>query len=116
MAMIISPNGVAITERFFKAIDALTTSGVFRGLQTFTRSYDINRWNLQHVRQYPEKTVLKPELLAILVSDFNLSAEWLLTGQGSMFKGDLLPQPKKKGRQSKTGTPSSLPNETTHSE
>ena len=86
MAMCISPEGVAITERFFKAIEVLTEAGHFRGLQTFTSLYDINRRNLIHVKDSPQNSVLKPETLALLVKHHNVSAIWLLTGDGAMFQ------------------------------
>lgn len=96
MAMTISPDGVTITKRFFKAIEILTAAGHFRGLQTFTTMHGINRRNLQHVRKSPENTVLKPETLVLLVRHHNVSAMWLLTGEGSVFQdGTDVPPPMK---------------------
>lgn len=86
MAMRISPEGVAITERFFKAIEILTEAGHFRGLQTFTTDHKLNRRNLQHVKEKPTNTVLKPEVLALLPKHHNVSALWLLTGEGAVFQ------------------------------
>lgn len=86
MAMNISPSGVEITNRFFKAIEILVENGYMRGLQTFTRRYNLNRRNIQHIKGSPSNTVLKPELLANLVTDFNISAYWLLTGNGPVFQ------------------------------
>lgn len=83
--MKISPDGVAITKRFFLAIDVLITQKKIRGLNTFTTMYGINYWNLCTLRNDPSIRVLKPEFLAYLVRDFGISAEWLLTGVGSMF-------------------------------
>lgn len=83
--MKISPDGVAITKRFFLAIDVLITQKKIRGLNTFTTMHDINYWNLCTLRSDPSIRVLKPEFLTYLVSDFGISAEWLLTGVGSMF-------------------------------
>lgn len=83
--MNISPEGIAITKRFFEAIEMLKAQKQIRGLQTFTTKYDINRWNLVTVKQNPESSVLKPELIAILVRDFNISAEWIMLGRGGMF-------------------------------
>lgn len=103
MAMSISEEGQAITNRFFKAIDILTGANYFRGLQTFTSRYGINRRNLQHVRACPENTVLKPEIMAHLVCDYGISGTWLLTGEGTVFKdGTDKPEPvkwKNKSRQ-----------------
>lgn len=83
--MKISPDGVAITKRFFLAIDVLITQKKIRGLNTFTTRHNINYWNLCTLRNDPNIRVLKPECLSYLVSDFNVSATWLLTGVGSMF-------------------------------
>lgn len=97
MPMVISPDGVAITQRFFKAIEILAGAGHFRGLQTFTNLYGLNRWNLVQVRQKPTNTVLKPEILALLVKHHNVSPLWLLTGDGAVFQdGANVPPPMKR--------------------
>ena len=83
--MNISPDGVTITKRFFLALDVLITQKRIRGLNTFTTKYDINYWNLCTLRKDPNVRVLKPECLTYLVRDFDVSAEWLLTGKGSML-------------------------------
>lgn len=96
MAMTISPEGQAITQRFFQAIDILTEAKYFRGLQTFTMRYGLNRRNLQHVRVSPANTVLKPEIMAHLVCDYGISGTWLLTGEGAVFQdGTDKPEPVK---------------------
>lgn len=104
MAIRISKEGQDITARFFKAIDILTQANYFRGLQTFTMRYGINRRNLQHVRESPFNSVLKPEVMAHLVCDYGISGTWLLTGEGSVFQdGTDIPEPvvwKNKSRQS----------------
>ena len=84
--MRISPEGVIITERFFKAIDILITAGHLRGLQTFTTMHGLNRRNLMHIKESPENTVLKPETLVLLVKHHNVSPMWLLTGDGPVFQ------------------------------
>lgn len=86
MAMNISAEGVAITERFFRAIDILIDAGHFRGLQTFTAMYGINRRNLTHIKDSPSNAVLKPETLVLLVKFHNVSPMWLLTGDGTVFQ------------------------------
>lgn len=86
MAMTISSEGVAITERFFQAIKILTDTGHLRGLQTFTTMHGLNRRNLMHVRESPTNTVLKPETLVLLVKYHNVSPMWLLTGEGTVFQ------------------------------
>ena len=84
--MKISAEGIAVTKRFFEALDMLKAQKQIRGLLTFTKAYDINYWNINTVRAQPEVSVLKPEWIAYLVRDFGISAEWILLGKGGMFK------------------------------
>lgn len=84
--MNISEDGIAVTKRFFEAIDMLKAQKTIRGLQTFTTAYGINRWNLNTVKAQPEVSVLKPEWIVYLVRDYNISAEWILTGKGGMMR------------------------------
>lgn len=84
--MTISPEGVNITRRFFKAIETLKAQKRIRGLQTFTREHGINRRNLQNVMANPSNSFLKPEWIAYLVKDYNVSAEWILLGTGDFFR------------------------------
>ena len=84
--MKISEDGIQINQRFFYSIQTLVNMKVLRGLQTFTREYGLNRRNLQNVQAHPDTCVIKPEWLTILVRDFDISPEWLLTGRGKMFK------------------------------
>ena len=80
--MEISEDGIAITNRFFEAIELLKTEKCIRGLQTLTSRYGWNRWNTQTLRNDPSGHVLKPEMIAALVKDYGVSAEWLLLGKG----------------------------------
>lgn len=86
MGLNITPTGAAITKRFFLALDVLVGQRRIRGVKTFTDLYGINYWNLSTLRKEPDRRLLKPEWLAYLVNDFEISADWLLTGVGSMFK------------------------------
>lgn len=83
--MNISQNGIAITKRFFEAIEKLRELKKIRGLKTFTSKHDINYWNICTVKNQPEKSVLKPEWLGWLVEDYNVSSSWLLTGEGTFI-------------------------------
>ena len=74
------------SERFFEAIDMLKAQKRMRGLLTYTKAHDINYWNINTVRNQPEVSVLKPEWIAYLVLDYGISADWILTGRGGMFK------------------------------
>ena len=80
-----TPEGIAITRRFFLALDTLRMTKAIRGMKTFTDRYGINYWNLSTLRKEPEKRILKSEWLAFLVKDYNINAVWLLTGKGNIF-------------------------------
>lgn len=86
MKLQISNEGVAITKRFFLAIDVLISKRELRGLQSFTKMYGLNYWNICTLKKEPSHRILKTEYLAYLVNDFGISGDWLLTGAGSMFK------------------------------
>lgn len=83
--MNISKDGLAVTRRFFEAIDMIKVQKRIRGLQTFTRAYNINHWDLNTVKSNPDRSVLKPEWIVYLIRDYNISAEWILLGKGNMF-------------------------------
>lgn len=86
MTIRIAPEGVAITKRFFMALEYLQAKRVIRGLKTFTDRYSLNYWNMQTLKGEPERRVLKAECLTFLVRDYGVSADWLLTGVGPMMR------------------------------
>jgi len=76
---------IEVIKRFYEAIDMLIASKNIRGVQTFTTHYKINRWNFNTVRQKPESDMFQLVWISHLVSDFGISAEWIMTGKGGMF-------------------------------
>jgi hypothetical protein len=88
--MKISDEGIAITKRFFEAIEMLALQKKIRGLQTFTREYNINYWNMHTLKNDPHIRVLKPELLYYLAHDFGISTDWLILGKGAMFSKNIV--------------------------
>lgn len=81
----VSSEGVAITKRFFHAIDVLIVQRKLRGLNTFAQRYNINYWNLCTLRKEPERRVLKVEYVSFLVRDFGVSPTYILLGVGSIM-------------------------------
>ncbi|MDD4820281.1 MAG: hypothetical protein PHD21_05555 [Flavobacteriales bacterium] len=81
-----TPESQKVIKRFFEAIYALKARGDIRGKQTFTVRYCINRWNFNTLEKEPERDIFQTAWLSFLVNDYGVSADWLLTGKGDMFK------------------------------
>lgn len=102
----VSPGAKAIQQRFFESIDALIAIGKITGARkihsTGNKRAGLNTFCKQHGLHYPKystiRTVMRnPEkigtykfididALSILVEYYGVSAVWLLTGRGTMFK------------------------------
>lgn len=81
-----TPESQQIVGRFFEALNMLIESKKIRGKQTFTKKYGINRWNLITLEKDNSRDIFQVAWLSHMVKDFNISAEWLLTGRGGMLK------------------------------
>jgi hypothetical protein len=86
MKLTTTPTGMAITKRFFLALDVAINQRKARGIRSFTESHSINYWNFSTFKKCPDGRAIKSEWLAWIVEDYNVNAEWLLTGVGMMFK------------------------------
>lgn len=84
--MSVSQQGVEITNRFFLAIDILKGLGKIKSLRQITEMYGLNYGNTHKMMTCPQAHILKPELIAKLSLDFNISVEWILLGKGAMFQ------------------------------
>lgn len=73
-----------INRRFFEAFDKLSEVGIFGSKNRFFTEYGIDKRNFDSVRGSDNRRV-DTRVLAILVSKYNVSAHWLLTGEGRMF-------------------------------
>lgn len=84
--MSVSQQGIEITNRFFQAIAILKSQGKIRGLRQITTMYGLNYGNTHTIKTCPQTYILKPELIAKLCKDFGICSEWILLGDGNMFK------------------------------
>lgn len=85
---------VEIINRFFDAIGRLISDGCIRGLQTFTRRYGLNRWNIIYLRENPEDCIgrFRASWLQYLVRDYHVSPYWLLLGSGDFYAAGFTPE------------------------
>lgn len=83
-----TPESEVIVRRFFTALEELKARGFIRGKQTFTTRYGINRWNMSTLEKEPQRDIFQPAWLEYLVRDYGVSAHWLLTGEGKIFKNE----------------------------
>lgn len=81
-----------VVARFFEALYYLIDNKVIRGKQTFTRKYNINRWNLNTLEKDLSRDIFQAEWLTYMVRDFGISADWLLTGRGVITKKKNVPK------------------------
>ena len=73
-----------VVRRFFEALYRLKDDGKIRGKQTFTREFDINRWNLNKLEKNLASDIFQPAWLTYIVKEYKVSARWLLTGEGEI--------------------------------
>lgn len=75
-----------IISRFFQTLDFLISAKQIRGKATYCRNYNLDRRHF--VAQSKDLSLghFQVSWLLGLINDYNISAEWLLTGKGSMFK------------------------------
>lgn len=92
-----TPDSQIIVRRFFEALHLLIDRKEIRGKQTFTKRYDINRWNMNTLEKNPESDIFQPAWLTYLVRDYGVSASWLLTGRRQALppKQEEPPKPKR---------------------
>lgn len=82
-----------IQDRFFTAMAACIDKGKIEGLQTFCKIYGLHMAKYSQLRSGFNKKkesvrykFIDLDALHYLVRDFSVSADWLLTGKGNMFR------------------------------
>jgi hypothetical protein len=73
-------------ERFYSSLDAIIAMGTIRGVNTYCILYDIDRRNFLAQRKDMDRGWFQLSWLYPMVKEYGVSAEWLLTGMGKMFK------------------------------
>jgi len=81
-----TPESQKVVARFFEALDILKTSGKIRGKKTFCDEMEVNRRNLYQLSKDYSRDIFQCAWLEYLVNKHGISAEWLITGKGAMFK------------------------------
>lgn len=81
-----TPDSQKIINRFFQALYFLKAQHIIRGKQTFTTKFEINRWNMNTLEKDMTRDIFQPAWLTYLVEEYNISAEWLLTGRGEIME------------------------------
>ena len=76
---------VKTVERFFEALYELKRRKAIKGIDAFPRLYGINHGNFYKLEKDKTRDILQLIWLTHLVTDFGVSADWLLTGKGDMF-------------------------------
>jgi len=74
-----------VIARFFEALYRLKADHIIRGKQTFTARFDINRWNLNTLEKDMSRDIFQAAWLSYLVTEYGVSAQWLLTGRGEFY-------------------------------
>ena len=74
-----------IIGRFFDALAQLKSDKRIGGKTPFAEKYNINRRNLYKLEKNYEKDIFQVAWLSYLVRDYNVSAMWLLSGEGSFY-------------------------------
>lgn len=75
-----------VVNRFFEAVDALIARGDIRGIQTYCDLYEIDKRNFYKQRSDEDRGIFQVSWMVPLVTEYKVSAAWLLTGKGTMFK------------------------------
>lgn len=82
----LTPETMAIQQRFFKAFDWCVQTGRLSGLQPFCKTHGLNRTKYARIRNNAEGLYkcIDVDAMAHLCRDGGISPTWLLLGEGNM--------------------------------
>ena len=72
------------TDRFFQAYDELRMLGK-TNQSRLCRELQVDRRNFDKQAADHSRHIIRPEWFAVLVLQYGISADWLLTGRGWIF-------------------------------
>lgn len=75
-----------IISRFFVALDLIVENNTIRGIKTYCDENNIDRRNLYNQRKDLDRGWFQVSWIYPLIINYNISADWLITGKGGMFK------------------------------
>ncbi|MBK5723075.1 hypothetical protein JGH11_19595 [Dysgonomonas sp. Marseille-P4677] len=74
-----------IKTRFFEFADNLINKSRFSSLYDISKSMGVHRQQLYTIKERVDKS-LPPHMAAFMIENHALNANWLLTGEGDMFR------------------------------
>jgi len=74
-----------IIGRFFLALNLLISNKTLRGKKTFCDVVGCNRRNFYALEHNYASDIFQASWLSVLVVNYHISADWLLTGRGDML-------------------------------
>ena len=75
----------SVVDRFFRALYYLIDAGQLKSRRAFCLKYEITHTYLYRVEKNHDSKMFDLSWLTYLVCDYRISANWLLTGEGSVF-------------------------------
>lgn len=89
----INPQAIQIQKRFFQALEICINSGTIKGgLKGFCEEHSLNRVKYQRIKASfskpieEQRYIIDVDALQYICIDGKVSSEWLLFGNGGMFK------------------------------
>lgn len=83
-----TPESAEIIKRFYQAFDILLSTKQIRYTRNFTDKYNIVRPHFLYSKKNHDSKVFQLSWLSILIRDYGVSSQWLMTGNGEMFVRD----------------------------
>lgn len=79
-----TPQSQEVVARFYQAVRYLINNGELRSLRDFTEKHEILYSNFHKAMTNNASQILQIAWMTPLITEYNISANWLLTGSGSM--------------------------------